>query len=548
MNKTPGITTEIYSLKAISTKQWWLLIVLILLFVGGYMGFEHRLGYRYDMGRISDDTILYYILHLLEANPGSLKHTFFGNYHFPTLAFVTLLGPLVDTMGLVNTLITVEAITGIGYIVCTFAVLYMLTGTIWLALTVAIFSVFPVLVFPVESWAILSFPSVLPRTVVSIVYPALLYGWLQLRQSPKRLLGIFFLIGFVSNIHPLTGLTLVSALLLAQVTLDRFSIKSIGFAALCGLAALIPIIPFALDFNAYTSHSNPTPLAINPTELQKAFDYRLGFPGFSVKQIAELFSPLPWLVLGILGLCSTKHPYRRNLLFFIGATLFIFGFVIALNDWIIIPQGKPPFLLVDFLRAPRQLILPLVMLSALYIANRPGTKQKIWLTVVLGLSIILIDFRTLASDIGSHAKLSQIVPHQIQSKKKEYSLNNKMQRKAWKKYDMYDAAMWLKQNTPQNQTLVHVSPIQQNNATIYILAFGHRAVTLDWNFFGTLYYIDKPEFIRWYQLFSQLNAISKEKGSCSVEELQVITRHYPKLTHLVCSIPVSKTTNSSQRV
>jgi len=539
MEKASNTKPEWASLKEISIGQWLMIIGVTLVFVAGFMLFEHRLGYRYDIGRLNNDTILYYIFYLLKTRPAELQHTFLGQYRFPTLYFVSLISPLISAFGLVQALVTLEAIIGVGYILLAFISLYILTGYIGLSLAVAIFSVFPVLVFPVESWAILSFPSMLPRTLFSVFYPPLFLGWLRWRQNPKLLLVLFFLIGLLSNIYPLTGLTMVSAMLLAQVVIGRFSWRAIGLAAMCGLASLIPMLPFAIDFISYMRHAAPQgPGSVNPAELQKAFDYRLGLPTFSADQFAILFSPLAWMVFGGLGLASIQRSVKKDILFFIGATLFIFGFIVALNYLWLIPHGRSPFLLADFLRAPRQLVLPLVMMAALYIAQQSKCTRRLWLTVLLGLSVIFIDCRTLARDIISHAPLIRLIPHQIDSKKKEYGLSPSKQHKFWRKANMYDVALWFKNNTSQAHTLVHVSPVQQNDVTIYILAFGCRAVTLDWNFFGTLYYADRAEYVAWYRLFSRLNAIFQEKGSCSPAELQLITQHYPTITHVVCSTPV----------
>lgn len=514
-------TMSAHPLSKINIKQWMLIFCIFSVVVGIHFYVDSQLGYS----SLGGDQYLESIFALKQMNPNLYPvdplYANAANFEMYTPFFLAILKAGFHSLGLISTFAIMQPLLGLTYLFCMFVSLYKLTGKFWLSLIMAIISAPVVSTFPTENWGgALSRKYAIPRTFFLSVLPLVFYFWIQCQENPKKLPLVYLLIGLLTYAHPPTGAVLTAALLLAQIYQERFSLKSIAQAAICGFSALIPVIPFAVHYFGSTQEGYRIPADQFNLYLQAAF-YRVLFidPHFIISYLpTALLEDVGWLGLGIWAFLKLKKSLNPAYKMFVLSCLTIFIGYFAITYLILVPIHILPTL-VDFTRVTKFIFLPVFIIVVLWLAQFQGRElaKRIIAVFILG---SFLNFGSMASDT-LNGKPGRIFEHQF---KKYAETSDFIITKAKLRYKdnmnlQAEMALWIRKHLPNNKTLIYVGELSKSTTNVVFLrAMSQKSFLPSRKDGGLFYYTNKPLYLKWYLDSLKLKAIKQKYGYCSVPE------------------------------
>jgi hypothetical protein len=151
-----------------------------------------------------------------------------------------------------------------------------------------------------EVWGIAGLWTMLPRTLFLALLPWVLWGWFQKRQSKKARLVIFFASGVIANVHPISGVGFITALLLADLSWTWMESRNMraacwrGFQG--GLVALLGLSPFIWTYLGVISGMK----GVNSSEFYAAVQMRINEIFFDPWLYLSKWAQPKWIVLILL--------------------------------------------------------------------------------------------------------------------------------------------------------------------------------------------------------------------------------------------------------
>lgn len=152
-----------------------------------------------------------------------------GDYHLSALVIAIALLPI--------------------YLGLMYWLLYVFCGDAWISALVSAVSVFFIYSLFAEIWGFVTAGGAfvfLSRNLFSAFSPLLFLAAFLWRRERKVLL-VFFLMGLLANLHPISGYNLVQIFALA-VFLERPSLRTAGLVVLCALVFLLGASPFVVFY------------------------------------------------------------------------------------------------------------------------------------------------------------------------------------------------------------------------------------------------------------------------------------------------------------
>jgi hypothetical protein len=521
----------------LSRKQVLLLVLLFIMVIAIHFWGQNRLG----LSTINSDQLYYKIFTAKTQNPELYQNDPVygdtGNFQFYTPVFLQLIAPFFKTFGFLKTLLIWQPVLAFGYLSTCFVLLYRFSGRFETSLFVALLSGQAIPVFPVDQWGVYAIGHVMPRTVFLVFSPLLFYAWLTWQNQFKKLLGLFLLLGILTNLHPVSGITLALPMLLTQVFYHRFSQDTLKQVFLCGVTWLIPVLPFAFNYFGNTNEAfqgTPDNIAL----LLEALAYRMPSVTPRVFEVygSLLLIPLGWWLITLWASLEIRQKlWPLPELFSLSILCILLG-CYMINYMIIVPSGRLPSL-IDLVRTSKFLMLPLLVLLAQWLASFTG--KALWFR--MGMMLILT---TLLNGLALVQALTvNPLSWQKAGQSTEREFRHWLSKNGWRIHgdraveveyfkQLNQLANWLKGHTPVKTTLIHVALPAPKTEDMMVRALSERSVTFSGKDGGLLYYSSKPLFLAWYQQARLLNKMHQTHGYCSVTE-----QHYAQeiqASHLLC--------------
>jgi len=541
-----------FPIKDIPLKAWGGVLLVFAMITALFYWGQLQLGYA----AINSDQFYYQVFIDRFSHPNwfaldSVFHTT-KYFEFYTPTFLWAIKPLFKTLGFLSTLQTLMPILSMAYLVSCFIFLYKFTGNIFASALIAILSGQMTPIFPIETWGVFSIAAVMPRTIFLIAAPLFFYGWLAFQKNPYKLYGLFFLIGLCANFHPVSGLTLTLPMIIAQLIEsirapleDR--LKQVKITILCGLAALIPMLPFAMTyFNGTHIDATSIPPG-NIKTILEGLTYRI--PVISLKMWSTyssiLYASIGWWLLALWCSYQLKHKLPALMLWFVLSCLTIFVSYYWASFDVLAPAGIPP-LLIDLVRITKFIMLPTLLVIALWLSSALTAPQYlikviiiVLLTTMLNENLLIQEWATVSTKRKPAEWLKatgQHIEHQI----KWMLVKNGWLVKSYTleeiKYfnRLNELALWFKQNTPPANTKIHVGfPFRKSDAMM-IRTLSQRSITFSKKDGGFLYYSSKPQFLTWYKTALLLDKLHQNQGYCSDDE--ILFAKNAQASHIICPV------------
>lgn len=533
-----------YSLRQLTKVQWLVIPGILFIIACVHYLVEKQLGFYV----LNGDQYYHGVFALKQLHstlfPLDPYYNDLSNFEAYTPLFLNILKPALAQYDLFTTFSFFQPWLGFSCLLTLFFLFYKLSGRPWLSMILALISATEIPAFPADTWGgVLSIGFVIPRTFFLIFLPLIFYGWLRSYHQPKRLFLIYFAVGLLTHIHPVSGATLTLSFLLAQLIQERFSLKSLKTALLCGLSALIPVIPFAINYFGNTQEGYTIPPDTFPAFLKATYDRLLILdPRFIIHQFpVAMLEIAGWLGLGIWAYFKTRRQLPPLFVSFILAIFGVFVSYYLINQLLLIPQYIPP-VLIDIPRVTKFFFLPLFAIFAIWLAQYQGKALALRIMLVFFLGAF-ISYPTLIKEIGK-SSIGDLLENQYKGylQRTNLFLTGEKRSLASRYQAQLDASYWLKQNTDPKQTLVHVGELNRSKTdTMLLRTVSERSFLITRKDGGILYYTNKPLFMSWYNKMEQLLAIRGASGYCSKPEQEFAMAH--GATHLVCYKVKDKTIN-----
>lgn len=149
---------------------------------------------------------------------------------------------------------------------------HRLTGSVLASLLVAVFSL-PQWKAIYDSWGLDVPMNMLPRSMFTASAPWLALGLIQARQRLGLQAILFFIVGLLANLHPVSAFGFAQILLFVVLWEGRFRPRAFLRAGVLGLVAAVPTIWFALTYWQGTQLEGTTTLSY--AVVQDMFKHRL---------------------------------------------------------------------------------------------------------------------------------------------------------------------------------------------------------------------------------------------------------------------------------
>jgi hypothetical protein len=510
-----------YPLSEIKPNRWILIITIFCLVIGVHFWVDSQLGFS----ALGGDEYLESIFALKQMNPSLYPldphYSNAANFEMYTPFFLAILKTGFKNIGLISTFAIMQPLLGFTYLVCMFILLYKLTGKFWLSLSMALISAPVVSTYPTENWGgALSRKYAIPRTFFLAALPIIFYLWIRFQEAPKKLPLVYLLIGLLTYMHPPTGAVLTAALLLAQIYLGQFSVKSITQAAVCGFSALIPVIPFAMHYFGSTQEGYRIPVEQFGLYLKAAF-YRILFidPHFIISYLpTALLEDAGWLGLGTWAFIKLKKSLNPVYGMFVLSCLTIFIGYFAVTYLVLVPMHILPTL-IDFTRVTKFIFLPVFIVVVLWLAQFQGREltKRIIAVFVLG---SFLSFDSMVADV-QRGKPGRIFEHQFKgyAENSDFIITKTKFRNRDNMNLQAEMALWVKEHLPNDKALIHVGELSRSTTNVvFMRVMSQRSFLPSRKDGGLFYYTNKPLYLKWYLNSLKLNAIRQKYGYCSVAE------------------------------
>jgi hypothetical protein len=528
----PSMST---SLKSISRPQWLVILTVFLLIIGLHVWVDTQQG----LSALNGDQYYEAVFAKKQMTPSLYAsdpyYSNSANFELYTPFFLTLVKAGFKKFDFYTTFAIFQPFLGFVYLMSMFVLLYKLTGRVGLSVSMALLSAPVVPTFPTENWGgALSIGYVIPRTFFLAVFPGLFYAWLRFQTKPKKLCLVYMVLGLLTYVHPPSGLTITAAFLTAQLFSNRLSLHSLKIACLCGLSALIVVIPFATQYFAHTQEARHIPPDQFPLYLKAAF-YRLKFidPQFIISYLPHaLLDVLGWLILATWAACRIKKSSHPLIAYFALACLGIFIAYFLVTFLILVPNHILPCF-IEFTRITKFIFLPVVAVITLWLARFQGRALLGRLALVFFLGVFL-SYPDLIQDL-QHGKLAAIPNNQWKAfaHKSDFILDSQKKKIAAQYREQEEMALWMKAHLPSNGTLIHVAESAKSRTdTVFLRALSERGFLLTRKDGAIFYYSNKPLYLHWYQEITKLLDIRQSHTYCSrAEQAFARSRH---ANYLLC--------------
>lgn len=520
------------------TTRIWILAVM-LVFLALRLWGDSRLGYWV----LNSDQINYMVFSLKAFHPALFpRDPVFadaGHIAHYTPLFLNFLQGFFERMSYIDTFRTLQVLLGLGFMAGFFTLLYGVSGCPWISLLVTLLGSEKIQVFPIETWGADSVHLVLARTFYLVAVPWFYMGWIRFQHAPQKLYLLYFSIGLLGNLHPVSYITFVAPLLLAQLYQKRFDPAAWTQAMVCGVVSLVPMLPFAVQYFTHTQEGIPL----------DAVSYQLALTGIgSILPFVDphrlwdgpitVWQAIGWYIVGSWALWQTREREQWGLIPLVLSCLIVFiGYYLFLLG-VILPAHKLP-VLIDIPRVLKFVLLPMLIATTLWLSTLHGKKLVavsagvVILTTVFNGELLKQYFQTHPVTPETLTK-SMLVQGEYFLLSRGLLINDKLQAKIDSYTALADAGNWLKTHTDPATTLIHPSlPDSDWIPNNLLRATSERSITFSLKDGGILYQSDKPAFIRWFQMKEVLAQWQGSLGYCSEPEIQFAQTQL-SATHLAC--------------
>ena len=314
------------------------------------------------------------------------------------------------------------------------------------------------------------------RDFVTFLFPWLLFFYLKNHNNFKKMIFLCFLLGLLTNIHLISGSSIITIFLISYFLIKGVNIKSIKENIIFSLVFFLGAIPYIL--NGIKVKFFYIPLSL--------FQFRFGYQ-YSFNITIIFFSFLIPLLLFFFAYKKKKISENDKNLFkvFIATTIFVF---ITIVTSFIIPIVAP----FQYMRSNKFLI-PLLYLylsyTVFYFINKKTITRKL-IGVLLFVFLLIppyIYFNqiTTTQDIIWDFRLKEV-------KEKDIILNSISQIHSFN--NMNEVSEWINKNTQINTKII-VSPLYSHT----IRAYSNRAVSPSYKEGGGLILLRSSLSTGWYE-------------------------------------------------
>lgn len=271
--------------------------------------------------------------------------------------------------------------------------------------------------------------------------PWIFYLLLRYRFSRTAVCSAFFLLGLMSNVHPIlgVGLAVILAGTIACAHLPKFDgVRS----AAAGLALFaLGFLPFAVK---YFQTAAPAAVPLTADEFWRTFSTDWGYFPLVGKGIRNFFMDAgPLLVFSVLALRKGRRETDRFFLIFAACVVLIpFAEAAALqiqSHW----MNRPPIIDLEPIRASTFIYIPLYAWTVVFLA---GVRQQKWVFVLASLFLFA----------QKEFPMRQIIREGLM-KSGLYSAGRiaiwETDRQRWA--DLMELGSWVRQNTARDAVFFH---------------------------------------------------------------------------------------------
>jgi hypothetical protein len=346
-----------------------------------------------------------------------------------------------------------------------------------------------------ELWGIAGLWTMLPRTLFLALLPWVIWGWVRMRQSQKGWLLTCFSSGVIANVHPISGLSIMVALFLAEFTWGMLESKdlktSLRRLILGSVVALIGLAPFIWSYWSVIAGMK----SVDPSQFYQAIQMRVNplffSPGLYLARWVEpkwiVLIILPW-VIWFLG-ARKKLAAHRNAVVALGifalactATAFLPFLVEALINKI----GYNARFAFQLVRTGKYVLVPSILLWSLLCALVVRqldlfTKNGQAIKVAISLLVILLTAFSRNPIFDRVPVLGDDVSRFLWPAGSEVPLGNKSGREYASESRMNGMLSWIKANTPENARFVGPRSIRAGALRSVIHDFAGAGMLIEGN-------------------------------------------------------------------
>lgn len=403
--------------------------------------------------------------------------------------------------------------------------LYKFSGRPWISALVTLISARQIAVFPSEQWGVLSAALITPSTFFLIFAPLLFWAWLTFQDHPLKKRGLFLAQGVIGTLHPLSCYTMTLSMLFAQLVHGRFKRSAIIDSTICGLLALLPMIPFILTF---ASAKKLSTLPVGDYQAAREAIYGI-FPSLRIETITfgwfqALLMDFGWIMLTLWALASVRQRIPKLAFCFSGGCILLFLASYALNEWVLIPREMLLFL--DGNRTLKFLLLPAMLIITLWLSERKSTALLLRSATVL---FFLVVFN--ASQLWSDTQKQPFAATRLFFNQWAAFNASRHPLEYLERQKIYDTSAWLKQNLKPADTLIFVS-YPNRVVNFMVRALGEKSVAYAWSDGSIVYQADPKQFITWVRQTAIIDHLHATENYCSLSEINYAKQL--KATHILC--------------
>ncbi len=418
---------------------------------------------------ISDRQVQLATAALKRAQPDLYPHDpIFGAselYRFHTPIFQAMLEVVLVPGGYDRLLLPfrlMAPLAALVYLLGMYALLYRQCRSWSVSVFVAVLSL-PVIYTPGRAfWGVGAVGSIVPAGLFVALTPLLVLGFLRNLRQWWQLVGVFFVIGLLGNLHLVSAMNLTLILLLTYVAHRRFRPHALAAALACGAGALLGALPYTGYFLALrAAQLSGADLSAGPVLRALEVGSVVAFYPMLFEGLIEWLPYAGALGVAVLGVLARVQRFRvRNgrvwVWFLIAAAVVAFGFS-GLSQLIGWALGAPPPVM-DFLHASKFIMLPLYVLfatslTALFRLVRHHRKA---LRAVCG---VLLALWVLPSDSFRYVRheLYSLSSAFLPPEERPLRVHELAERRA-SRTELHRLGVWMRENTPTDAVVIFDEP------------------------------------------------------------------------------------------
>jgi hypothetical protein len=384
------------------------------------------------------------------------------------------------------------------FLITSYIFIYQATQTRWISLLISLLFIRPRNAFGGAGWGIY-LGSAEPRTFFIAITPLLLWYFARNFNNRKKLFFLFTLIGFLTNVHPLSALHLTLLLCFTMIWMDSFGstlVKNI----------LVAASGFSLGAFWYIFQYINFQTSLPPAEIiNYRFPY-LTLPAYS-NYITFGFNnfAIP-LSFAIAGLYTGTYSNKDKTLLVVKKS-FLSSIILPLSA--VFSKIYPKYMIYQVMRVSGYIYLFALTLGSFYLVRlkKKGTLGSY--TFIIFIFFMLLIFTDFKSNLLRFHKMvkGQVGSQMVLSKQNIYQAPHKNA--------FMDLCEWVVNNTSKT-SLFLVPPNGFNSFRIY----SKRGIVVSFKDGGAAIY-NKAYAVTWYEVYQQVKQLYITKN---VDDLISFTR------------------------